>query len=194
MPRKAKEEVEEAPITDKIGDTVSTVADKVGDAVSTVGDVASEPASAVAEAVGGTMSAVGEKVSGAVAAVTNRGEDEDAADEETEALPENEALPEVITLKGEAAPAITLPEYLKGRRIEMGRVVSDKMQKTVVVLVERSKTHPIYKKVMRRSIRFMAHDEIGAGMGDTVRIIEARPMSRHKRWQVVEIVQKAERL
>ncbi|MFL5734694.1 MAG: 30S ribosomal protein S17 [Chloroflexia bacterium] len=76
----------------------------------------------------------------------------------------------------------------------MGRVVSDKMQKTVVVLVERSKTHPIYKKVMRRTVRFMAHDEIGAGMGDTVRIIEARPMSRHKRWQVVEIVQKAERV
>jgi small subunit ribosomal protein S17 len=66
------------------------------------------------------------------------------------------------------------------------------MQLTVTVLVQRSKPHPIYKKVMRRSVKFMAHDEIGAGIGDTVRIMESRPMSKHKRWRVVEIVHRAE--
>lgn len=87
-----------------------------------------------------------------------------------------------------------LPEYLQRRRLEVGRVVSDKMQKTVVVSVERRIQHPIYKKIMRRSVKFMAHDEMGAHTGDTVRIMESRPMSRHKRWQVVEILQKAEQI
>lgn len=87
-----------------------------------------------------------------------------------------------------------LPEYLQSRQIEVGRVVSDKMEKTVVVSVERRVQHPIYKKVMRRSVKFMAHDEMGAHNGDTVRIMEARPMSRHKRWQVIEIVQRAEQV
>jgi small subunit ribosomal protein S17 len=87
-----------------------------------------------------------------------------------------------------------LPQYLHSRRTEIGRVVSDKMEKTVVVLVERKKAHPIYKKVVSRSVRFMAHDEMGSGEGDTVRIIESRPMSRNKRWQVIEIIAKAEKL
>jgi small subunit ribosomal protein S17 len=87
-----------------------------------------------------------------------------------------------------------LPQYLQRRRSEVGRVVSDKMEKSVVVSVERSKQHPIYKKVMRRSIKFMAHDELGAAAGDLVRIVEARPMSKRKRWQVVEIMQRAEQL
>src|SRR5437763_363216 len=155
MPRKAKEEQDETPVTEKIGEAVSTVTDKIGDVVSTAGDV-----------VGGGVSAVGEKVGDVVASVRGTGDEEDVDEEETP-VQENEALPTVVALKGEAVPAVTLPEYLRGRRVEMGRVVSDKMQQTVVVLVERSKTHPLYKKVMRRSIRFMAHDEIGAGMGDT---------------------------
>jgi small subunit ribosomal protein S17 len=87
-----------------------------------------------------------------------------------------------------------LPEHMRSRRTEVGRVVSDKMEKTVVVVVERRKAHPIYKKVMRRSAKFMAHDELGSGEGDTVRIIEARPMSARKRWQVVEIIAKAEKI
>ena len=85
-----------------------------------------------------------------------------------------------------------LPEYLVGRRIETGRVVSNKMQNTVVVTVERSKPHPIYKKVMRRSAKFMAHDELDCAIGDTVRIIESRPLSARKRWRVVEILRRAE--
>jgi len=87
-----------------------------------------------------------------------------------------------------------LPQYLEKRRTEVGRVVSDKMEKTVVVLVERRKPHPLYKKVMRRSVKFMAHDEMGSAEGDTVRIIESRPMSARKRWQVIEIVAKAVKL
>src|ERR1700712_4522335 len=90
--------------------------------------------------------------------------------------------------------AVVLPDYLQNRRTEVGRVVSNKMTKTVVVVVERRKQHPIYKKVMKRSTRFMAHDEIGAQEGDMVRIIESRPLSAHKRWRVVEIVTKAEKV
>jgi small subunit ribosomal protein S17 len=87
-----------------------------------------------------------------------------------------------------------IPQYLQTRRTEVGRVVSDKMEKSVVVSVERSKPHPIYKKVMRRSVKFMAHDELGAVAGDLVRIVESRPMSKRKRWQVIEIVQRAVKL
>lgn len=102
--------------------------------------------------------------------------------------------------KEEAAPEKTalyekgLPQYLRSRRMEVGRVVSNKMEKTVVVSVERSKPHPLYRKVMRRSVKFMAHDELGSGMGDTVRIIESRPLSARKRWRVVEILQRAEQV
>jgi|SRR5687768_12154019 len=102
------------------------------------------------------------------------------------------------TAKVAAAAAVGseggLPEYLQTRRTEIGRVVSDKMEKTVVVLVERAKPHPLYKKVMRRSVKFMAHDEMGAKTGDRVRIIESRPMSAHKRWRVIEILGSAERV
>jgi len=75
------------------------------------------------------------------------------------------------------------------RRSKVGRVVSDKMDKTVVVSVERLRRHPIYKRVVRLSSKFKAHDaENSAHVGDTVRIEESRPLSREKRWSVVEIV------
>jgi small subunit ribosomal protein S17 len=89
---------------------------------------------------------------------------------------------------------VELPAYLSNRRTETGRVVSNKMEKTVVVVVERRKQHPIYKKVMKRSVRFMAHDEMGAQEGDTVVIIESRPISANKRWRVIEILAKAEKV
>jgi small subunit ribosomal protein S17 len=94
----------------------------------------------------------------------------------------------------QAEGANQLPEYLQTKRTEVGRVVSDKMEKSVVVLVERRKQHPIYKKVMRRSIKFMAHNEIGAKAGDTVRIIESRPLSARKRWNVIEIIAQADQV
>ena len=65
------------------------------------------------------------------------------------------------------------------------------MEKTVVVRVERQVRHPKYKRYIRKRSKFMAHDELGAGIGDTVRIIETRPLSARKRWRVVEIMQKA---
>ncbi|HEX7224340.1 MAG TPA: 30S ribosomal protein S17 [Candidatus Limnocylindria bacterium] len=75
------------------------------------------------------------------------------------------------------------------RRTKTGRVVSDKMDKTVVVSVERLRRHPIYKRVVRLSSKFKAHDqENTAKVGDTVRIEESRPLSREKRWTVVEVV------
>jgi small subunit ribosomal protein S17 len=75
------------------------------------------------------------------------------------------------------------------RRSKTGRVVSDKMDKTVVVSVERLRRHPIYKQVVRLSSKFKAHDEENtARVGDTVRIEESRPLSREKRWTVVEVV------
>ena len=75
------------------------------------------------------------------------------------------------------------------RRTKTGRVVSDKMDKTVVVSVERLRRHPIYKRVVRLSSKFKAHDQDNsAKVGDTVRIEESRPLSREKRWTVVEIV------
>jgi small subunit ribosomal protein S17 len=75
------------------------------------------------------------------------------------------------------------------RRTKVGRVVSDKMDKTVVVSVERLQRHPIYKRVIRRSTKFKAHDQDNAAqVGDTVRIEETRPLSRDKRWRIVEIL------
>ncbi len=82
---------------------------------------------------------------------------------------------------------------IQGKRQEkVGVVTSTKMQKTVVVTVERQGTHPLYKRVVRRSKGFMAHDEKNeCQVGDRVRIEETRPLSSRKRWRVVEIVAKA---
>jgi ribosomal protein uS17 len=85
------------------------------------------------------------------------------------------------------------PESELGRRQERrGVVVSDKGDKTIVVKVDVIKSHPKYKKVVRRSVKFHAHDEQNtAGVGDTVRIVETRPISKHKRWRLAEVVEKA---
>ena len=82
---------------------------------------------------------------------------------------------------------------IQGKRQEkVGVVTSNKMQKTVVITVERQVTHPLYKRVVRQSKNFMAHDEKNeCRVGDTVRIRETRPLSSRKRWRVVEIVAKA---
>jgi len=78
------------------------------------------------------------------------------------------------------------------RKVRVGVVVSDKMQKSVVVRIDRPVLHAKYGRTLRRSERFVAHDEKGAcGMGDTVRIMETRPLSKTKRWRVIEVLQKA---
>ena len=79
----------------------------------------------------------------------------------------------------------------ENRSEKVGTVASDKMQKTVVVRVDRLVRHRKYRRYVRRTSKFMAHDELGATVGDKVRIVETRPLSARKRWRVIEIVQKA---
>ncbi len=79
------------------------------------------------------------------------------------------------------------------KKTRIGYVVSDKMDKTVVVAVETTKRHPLYKKTFKRVVRYKAHDETNAcKLGDKVRIIETRPLSREKRWRVGEIITRTE--
>jgi small subunit ribosomal protein S17 len=78
------------------------------------------------------------------------------------------------------------------RKERIGKVVSNKMQKTITVAVDRKVKHPIYGKFVNRTTKFKAHDEQNsAGIGDTVRIMETRPLSKDKRWRLLEIVEKA---
>jgi small subunit ribosomal protein S17 len=78
------------------------------------------------------------------------------------------------------------------RKTRIGKVVSNKMQKSIVVSIERKIAHPLYKKYFRRTTTLMAHDEKReAGIGDVVKIMETRPISSRKRWRLVEIVEKA---
>ena len=78
------------------------------------------------------------------------------------------------------------------RKTRTGMGVSDKMDKTVVVAVIDNVRHPLYKKIVKRTVKFKAHDEQNAcGIGDTVMIMETRPISKDKRWRVVEIIEKA---
>ena len=78
------------------------------------------------------------------------------------------------------------------RKTRVGTVVSDKMDKTIVVAVMDSVQHPLYKKILKRTVKFKAHDEKNeCRVGDRVRIMETRPLSKDKRWRLVEIVEKA---
>jgi small subunit ribosomal protein S17 len=103
---------------------------------------------------------------------------------------------ENITPSGsEAAGASDAAPQAKANRAnrsqKVGTVASDKMTKTVIVRVDRLVRHRKYRRYVRRTSKFMAHDELGATVGDKVRIVETRPMSARKRWRVIEIVQKA---
>lgn len=78
------------------------------------------------------------------------------------------------------------------RKVKIGKVVSDKMDKTIVVAVEDSIRHPLYKKIVKRTQRFKAHDENNeCGIGDRVKIMETRPLSKNKNWRLVSIIEKA---
>ena len=81
----------------------------------------------------------------------------------------------------------------KRRKTRVGRVVSNKMDKTVVVTIETLRHHPLYKKTIRRVVKYKAHDEKNeCKLGDTVKIIETRPLSKEKRWRVTEVITKSE--
>lgn len=91
-----------------------------------------------------------------------------------------------------SAEGNTTTETRNLRKERIGQVVSNKMDKSIVVAVERKIKHPIYGKFIRKTTKFMAHDEKNeAGMGDTVLISETRPLSKRKRWRLVEIIEKA---
>ncbi len=79
------------------------------------------------------------------------------------------------------------------RKVRVGKVVSDKMDKTIVVAVERSTRHPLYGKIIRKTKKYKVHDEENAcRIGDKVRIMETRPLSKDKRWRLVEIVERTQ--
>ena len=83
-------------------------------------------------------------------------------------------------------------ERTSARKTRVGKVVSDKMDKTIVVAVENRVPHPLYKKIIKRTYKLKAHDENNdCGTGDRVRVMETRPLSRDKRWRLVEIIEKA---
>lgn len=124
------------------------------------------------------------------------------ADESVQEKEDNAEVEEKTNQKAEdrkktektAEPAKPTANAKQSKRAErIGIVSSDKMTKTVVVRVDRLIKHPIYRKYVKRRKKFMAHDELGAGIGDKVRIVETRPLSARKRWRVVEIIQKAEK-
>jgi small subunit ribosomal protein S17 len=104
------------------------------------------------------------------------------------------AAPEPVVEAGAAEAGVggKASSRARGNRVQkIGIVSSDKMQKTVVVRVDRLVLHRKYRRYVRRTSKFMAHDDLGSTTGDRVRIVETRPLSAHKRWRVVEIVQKA---
>ncbi len=116
---------------------------------------------------------------------------------EGQAADESAQAPPIDSGADDAAVAETAAsaegEKARGRRSEkIGIVTSDKMQKTVVVRVDRVVKHPVYKRYVRKRAKFMAHNEIdGVSTGDQVRIVETRPLSARKRWRVVEVLRKA---
>ena len=104
------------------------------------------------------------------------------------------ATPEVtVEATPATAPAVESAEGARTRRkVRVGVVVSDKMDKTVLVRIDRRVRHPLYKKTLARSNKLAAHDESNdAHVGDTVKVMETRPLSKSKRWRVVEIVERA---
>jgi len=119
-----------------------------------------------------------------------------SAEEAAEQTPSGAGLasevdPSVDAQAGNASGTEAGKERRRAEKI--GIVASDKMEKTVVVRVDRQIKHPKYRRYVRRTSKFMAHDEQGATVGDKVRIVETRPLSARKRWRVVEILQKAEK-
>jgi small subunit ribosomal protein S17 len=115
----------------------------------------------------------------------------EAASVSAEAAPAAKAESGAVAKSAEAAAPEPAKSGRGNRAQKVGIVYSDKMQKTVVVRVDRLVMHMKYRRYVRRTTKFKAHNEMGATVGDRVRIVETRPLSAQKRWRVVEIVQKA---
>jgi small subunit ribosomal protein S17 len=121
-----------------------------------------------------------------------------AADETTPAVKEESpAAAEEKPVVTEKTPAVTEKESVTEsgrnfRKTRVGVVVSDKMDKTIVVAIETHKRHPLYKKIIKRTYKLKAHDQNNeCGVGDKVKVMETRPLSKEKRWRLVEIIEKA---
>ena len=168
MPRKKKEEIEEAVIVET---TEAEASDEVAVEASAADEAAkAEDAAIEAEAEESVAEAASAKVEKPKTA--------------------RKAAPKAAK---KAEPEVPSEAKKMGKRAEkVGIVSSDKMMKTVVVRVDRLVKHPVYRKYVKRRKKFMAHDEIGAKIGDKVRIVETRPLSARKRWRVVEIIHRAE--
>jgi small subunit ribosomal protein S17 len=203
MPRKKKDENEEV---NPSAETTEATADENMNAASADDfGAAAESAAEASEAVSDEMTAEAvESVEGeagpAEAAAEPAG---GVADKTVETAPSVEEGPKKV--RKAATPKASKkarkpPEpdadakKASGKRAEkIGIISSDKMMKTVTVRVDRLVKHPIYRKYVKRRKKFMAHDELGAKIGDKVKIVETRPLSARKRWRVVEILHKAER-
>ena len=141
-----------------------------------------------------TEQPAGQEVSAETAAETSEAEVPSVAAEPEASAPVDAPVAETESAPSADAETATVAPAKSGRghRVQkVGIVFSDKMQKTVVVRVDRLVLHMKYRRYVRRTTKFKAHDELGASVGDRVRIVETRPLSAQKRWRVVEILQKA---
>ncbi len=174
MPKKKVEEVEEtvaAAEETAVEETVVEAAAEETAVEETAVEAAAEEAAPVEEA------SAAEEVAGEAAPVAEEKPKKAAKAPKAEAKPDAPA--------GEA-------KKVHKRAEKVGIVASDKMTNTVTVRVDRLVKHPIYRKYVKKRKKFMAHDDLGAKIGDRVKIVETRPLSARKRWRVVEIIQKAE--
>ncbi len=170
MPSKKKEEIEENSVEENATQEATEV--KADDATTEeTGETSKTDEPSFLESVAGAVAGAVETVAETAASVV-------------------ETVSKAIAGNGDEKEA----KVDRGNRAErIGVVSSDKMEKTVTVRVDRLVKHPMYRKYIKRKKKFMAHDELGATIGDKVRIVETRPLSARKRWRVVEIVQKAEK-
>jgi len=148
----------------------------------------------VEETVAETAEGVVEEAAAEAAAPVEAAAEEATAEPVVEEKPKKKAAAKTAKAekKETAGTSSTDAKKIHKRAEKVGIVSSDKMMKTVTVRVDRLVKHPVYRKYVKKRKKFMAHDEIGAKVGDKVKIVETRPLSARKRWRVVEIIQKAE--
>jgi len=205
MPRKKKDETEEAvdqpteavetPAADESAmeassETAASADDSPGDETPAAVE---EPATEVAEEAAPALETADEPARVEAQATDAEVPAEVAPAEEAPKKTRKAAAPKAAKAKTKAPAPTAEDKKPHGKRAEkIGIISSDKMMKTVTVRVDRLVKHPVYRKYVKKRKKFMAHDDLGAKIGDKVKIIETRPLSARKRWRVVEIIQKAQ--
>lgn len=185
MPKKKNEEIEGTAAEETVETTEETVVEAAADesaSVEAAPDVEALAAPAE-ENVVEVEAALAEEPVGEVEAAAAVDEKPKKAAKSTKAVKVEKTL---------SAAEVDGEKKVHKRAERVGIVSSDKMTKTVTVRVDRLVKHPVYRKYVKKRKKFMAHDELGAKIGDKVRIMETRPLSARKRWRVVEILHKAE--